>query len=318
MPKSVLLLEMIDLLRLRPGITIDELAKALNRSERTVYRWLNEISNDLHMPLRFEDGGYHLLNKSVNGHIDLTTHELLALHISLKSSPFIKDSPIKQHAESAWEKIRSAVCSGNVDVLSDLLPRHSITVTDITSEIDPGVIEVLENAVNRRHRVKAVYRSQKSNAVKEYILDPYALVFRRHSWYLLAHSHEHGKVVQFKLLRFRQAQDTGVAFNVPQDFSAEEFFFLSWEAWTGEDSVLVRVHFAPEVAEMIAESRRHPTQCVTMQPDGSIIYEVTVSAVEEIAHWVMGYGKHARVLEPEALREYITDHITAMAGLYSQ
>ncbi|MGC8863203.1 MAG: helix-turn-helix domain-containing protein, partial [Armatimonadota bacterium] len=32
---------MIDLLRERPGITISEMARAVHRSERTVYRWLN-------------------------------------------------------------------------------------------------------------------------------------------------------------------------------------------------------------------------------------------------------------------------------------
>lgn len=307
---------MIDLLRSRPGITIGELAAALGRSERTVYRWLNEISSDLQMPLQYENGGYHLLERYVHGHINLTAHELLALHLSLKSSPFIKGSPIKKHAESAWWKIRSAVCSGSVELMSELMPRHAVDITDITSEIDPSVIEVLETAVNKHHRIEATYRSQKSNAVKDYLLDPYALVFRRHSWYLLAYSHEHRKVVQFKLLRFKEATDTRVTFSVPSDFSSEDFFYLSWEAWTGENPVLVRIWFAPEVAEMIAESRRHPTQIVRPQPDGGVIYEVTVSAVEEIAHWVMSYGRHAKVLEPDNLRELICDHISGMVAAY--
>ncbi len=95
MTKSALLIKMIDLLRNNPGISVDGLASALDRSERTIYRWLNEISEDLKAPLVCENGGYYLGNIQENRKIDLTPQELLALRLSLKSSPFTDGSPIK-------------------------------------------------------------------------------------------------------------------------------------------------------------------------------------------------------------------------------
>lgn len=144
------------------------------------------------------------------------------------------------------------------------------------------------------------------------------MVFRRHSWYLLAHSYEHGKVVQFKLARFRSAEQTGEHFAVPADFSPEEFFDNCWEAWPGEAIELVRVRFAPSVARMIGEVKRHPTQRVFSQPDGSVIFEADVAGIEEIAIWILGYGKYAEVLSPVSLREYIAEHVEGMAEIYEQ
>jgi len=49
MPKSVLLLQMIDLLREQPGLSISQLAQELGRSERTVYRYLESLGEELHV-----------------------------------------------------------------------------------------------------------------------------------------------------------------------------------------------------------------------------------------------------------------------------
>lgn len=307
---------MIELLRGRPGITIDELASELNRSPRTVYRWLNEIATDLKVVVCCSNGGYYIRGGTGNGAVDLTAEELLALRLSLRSSPFKAGSPVGKHAVSAWNKIRDAAAEWKIQKLTELGESHDVAVTALHSDADVQVMETIENAVNRRRRLRVRYRSQASNAVKEYVTDPYALVFRRHSWYLLAHSSEHGRVVQFKLARFRWAGETGEVFVRPAEFSVSRYFANSWEAWGGDDTVRVRIRFSPAVAEMIAETRRHPTQAVFPQRDGSVIFEVTVCGIVEIASWVMGYGKEAEVLEPESLREHIRDHAAGVLSLY--
>lgn len=307
---------MMELLRSRPGITVDELACSLDRSPRTVYRWLNEISTDLRIVVCCSNGGYYIRGGTGNGAVDLTAEELLALRLSLRSSPFGKGSPVGKHADSAWNKIRDAAADWKLQRLMELGESHDVAVTVLHSDADARVVETIEKAVSSSRRLHVLYRSQASNAVKNYVIDPYALAFRRHSWYVLAHSPEHGRVVQFKLARFRGARETGETFTRPDEFSVDRYFANSWEAWGGDDTVRVRIRFSPALAEMIAETKRHPTQTVVSQPDGSIIFEVTVSGIVEIASWVMGYGKEAEVLEPESLREYIRDHARGVLALY--
>ena len=303
---------MIELLRERPGITICELAQSMRRSERTAYRWLREVSSSLRMNVFWKDGGYFLHDRPDARRVDLTAQELLALRLSLKSAPFADGSPIRRYAESAWEKIRDASPWETLETAHDLASSRAVNVTALFADLPPGLVETLDQAVDSHHRLRVVYRSQKSNRVNEYTIDPYALAFKRHSWYLVGYCREHGKAIQLKLARFISVADTGVEFEPPEDFSVERYFALSWEAWAGGEPTKVRVWFAPEVARMISETQRHPTQVVTEEPDGGVILEVTVAGVEEIAAWIMGYGKHAIVLEPQHLRDRIIDHARGM------
>ncbi len=227
MTKSVVLMKMVEVLRSRPGITISELGEVVKRSERTIYRWLGELAEDLNTTVYCRDGGYYLGEGARSG-IGLIPQELLALRLSLKSGTIGKGSPLKKHADSAWLKIRNASSIEAVETLRRALGRHSIVVKAHGGHPSPELTNALENAVNRRARLHVVYRSQNSNRIKDYTIDPYALVFRKHSWYLLAKSAEHGKVVQFKLVRFHSAEPTGARFD-PPDFSVQDYF-----NWSGK------------------------------------------------------------------------------------
>jgi predicted DNA-binding transcriptional regulator YafY len=316
--KTALLIEMIDLLRGRHGITVDELASSLGRSERTIYRWLNELSSDIGAPVQCKEGGYYLSEEHASDSLRLAAEELLALRTALKSLPIGDSSSLRGRAESAWLKIKDASSDTDLDLSRELSNGYDVSVTAPKGFIKPHIPQVIENAIARHHQLNIVYRSQKSNAVKEYSVDPYALVFRRHSWYVLAHCHEHGRVVQFRLVRFRDATNTGVEFKPPDGFSVDEYFKLSWEAWAGGVPTDVRVRFSPRVSVMVAETRRHATQRIHPQLDGGVIFEATVAGIEEIAIWVMGFGKEAEVLAPMELRDLVRDHALGMAASYCE
>jgi len=316
MTKSGRLIKMIDLLRGRPGATLAELADVLGRSERTIYRWLSEVENDLGVNVVCSDGAYYLHHSELARQVDLTPHELLALRLSLKSAPFPHGSEIREHADSAWLKIRNSASSDSFETSDGLARSRQIKVSAPHCDVPRSITSAIDNAIDTRRRLSVVYRSQKSDSVKAYTIDPYALVFRRHAWYLLAYSHDHCKVVQFKLVRFKDVGEAPGTFEVPPDFSPEAYFRYSWEAWGGEDPVRVRVRFSSRVAEMIAESRRHPTQQLHPTSDGGVVFEATVAGIEEIAIWIMGYGRDAEVLCPDSLRDYIAEHASGMLDHY--
>ena len=306
---------MITLLRNRPGVTVLELASSLDRSERTIYRWLSELSSDIGAPVYFKDGGYYLSDYDESDDARLSPEELVALRIGLKSPLFSEGSPLYKQAESAWRKIRNASSYDESPTAQQEHYQAHPTALEAIGNTD--TVETLKNALAEHHRIRILYRSQKSNRVKSYIVEPYAIVFRRHSWYLLANSSAHGKVVQFKLVRLRNCFDTGEEFVQPADFSVDDYFGLSWEAWGGGEPTSVRVRFSPRVAVMVGEVKRHPTQRIQPQTDGSIIFEATVAGIEEISIWILGYGKDAEVLDPPELRELVRDHVMEMAKVYS-
>ncbi len=309
---------MITLLRNRPGVTVPELASSLDRSERTIYRWLSELSSEIGAPVYFKGGGYYLSDYEESDELRLSPEELVALRIGMRSPMFSEGSPLCRQAESAWLKIRNASAYDELQAAQESSECYSAHPTALKAFTKTDIVDSVENALANHHRVQILYRSQKSNRIKNYVVEPYALVFRKHSWYLLANSVEHGKVVQFKLVRLRECIDTGESFVPPDDFSIEEYFGLSWEAWGDGEPTLVRVRFSPRVAVMVGEVKRHPTQRIHPQADGGIVFEATVAGIDEIAIWIMGYGKDAEVLDPPELRAMVRHHAIGMAAIYSQ
>jgi predicted DNA-binding transcriptional regulator YafY len=76
------------------------------------------------------------------------------------------------------------------------------------------------------------------------------------------------------------------------------------------------VEFDAPFARAMAETRWHPTQTITPHPDGSCLFECEVDGLDEIVWWILGYGPHARILHPTALRDMARDLINLAAQLY--
>ena len=109
-----------------------------------------------------------------------------------------------------------------------------------------------------------------------------------------------------------QTKDT---FEVPEDFSFEDFMSPSFGVFQGEP-IKAKVRFDPDVAGYIREKIWHESQEIHTQEDGSIIFEAEVAGTEEIKFWIMNWGSKAEVLEPESLREEIHTETLSMLERY--
>ena len=58
------------------------------------------------------------------------------------------------------------------------------------------------------------------------------------------------------------------------------------------------------------------SQWVEFRPDGSLDFHVTVSGLNEISWWVLGYGDQAEVIRPPELRRIVAGHAVRMAQHY--
>ena len=68
---------------------------------------------------------------------------------------------------------------------------------------------------------------------------------------------------------------------------------------------------------LIAEKVWHPSQKLTRKRDGSIVLEMTVAGLDEIASWVLSWGPMAKVLGPVELRNDILQVMKEIACRYS-
>jgi len=318
MGKSLRMLQLLETLLIRPGITMAEMVEEFGVSERTLYRYLDSLSVDLEVPLYCDKGGYYLSGRPFLGPLNLTSQEMLALTMALRISPASAEPALAGHIKSAMRKIEAAVNSGAMENVKPVLDRSAVQASPYRGDTSPEIMESLLSATMSGKRLLVTYDSARSRKREEILFDPYAVSYRRHAWYAIGHSHQHERVIQLKLVRIRCVVKTGEPFTVPKDFSAEEFYGRSWEVWTGEPEVNVRVRFAREVAPMITEVRRHPSQWIEEQPDGSIIFGVRVAGIREIGSWILGWGSAAEVLEPPELRDELARQAKELTRIYSR
>ena len=83
-----------------------------------------------------------------------------------------------------------------------------------------------------------------------------------------------------------------------------------------DDPVKVSVWFSSEQARYVKERKWSPKQVILEQNDGSIILKMETSGWWDVKRWVLSYGSHAKVLEPEELATEIADEIKAAHSQY--
>jgi proteasome accessory factor B len=184
----------------------------------------------------------------------------------------------------------------------DLLRRTSVVVP--TSGAEAGIFEQLRGAVADRRRIAIVYSERMSGRVERLEVDPYGLAFRKHAWYMVAHSLKHREVRKFRMSRVTAVEPTALHFGVPKDFSVEEYFQGAWYVFGGRPQE-IGLRFSPRVAQLVRERRPHPGQQIQTLSDGTIFYRAVVKNLDEVAWWLVQYGGEATVIHPAELREKV-------------
>ncbi|MGW8257605.1 MAG: helix-turn-helix transcriptional regulator, partial [Thermoguttaceae bacterium] len=146
---------------------------------------------------------------------------------------------------------------------------------------------------------------------------PYQLFFSRRSWYVAGRSSLHRATRTFNIGRITEIELLEDAYKIPRGFSLERFLRNAWHLIPepGPDQNVV-IRFGKMVAQNVAEVNWHKTQKSSFNKDGTLDFSVTVSGLNEISWWILGYGDQAEVLDPPELRALIQQRIARMQTLY--
>lgn len=106
----------------------------------------------------------------------------------------------------------------------------------------------------------------------------------------------------FNIGRIRKIQLLDDPIRIPRNFRIDGYLRNAWRLIPepGSDSE-VRVAFPPRWPATWPNDW-HKTQRTNLNEDGSLDFQVTVSGLQEISWWIMGYGDQAEVLEPKDWR----------------
>ena len=177
--------------------------------------------------------------------------------------------------------------------------------------------QLVVEAIEKRRQLEMVYSSLTEWESITTKIRPYQLLLSEHSWYIIGHSSLHREIRTFNIARVESLKLLRERFSIPKSFSVVEHFGNAWTMIpeAGRDSRVI-IKFGSLVAKNVAQVNWHKTQKTTFKPDGSLIFEATVSGLNEVSWWILRYGDQAEVLHPLKLRRMIAQRVKKMAATY--
>lgn len=226
--------------------------------------------------------------------------------------------PFLSSARSAAMKLENSLPDRLRQYLRRVSPSLAIRMTPMNPHAGKqSVYDALVDALAHRTNVRLKYQSFYERKQIGTKLSPYQLLFQNHSWYVIGRSSLHKSIRTFNLSRIVEIHTLSEQYEVPRGFSMKRYLRNAWRLMPepGPDHC-VKILFSPRVAGNVGEVSWHSTQRIRWNEDRSLVFEVTVSGLEEISWWVLGYGDQAEVIEPPALRKIIAERVTNMAKTY--
>lgn len=308
------------LLTNKMGKSAQDLANSLDCHARTVYRDLEALQM-AGFPLYTEQFGHKTLwfiidDGNRQPPTPLNLDELMALYFSRNMLKVLEGTAIYDSLVSLFEKVKSTLAPEFIRYLEKY--EHSLAVgvkAHKPYQRFQDTLAKVQEAAQNQYMIDIEYFTMSRQEITRRRVAPYKVWFYDETFYLIGYCQLRRDVRMFAIDRIKGIDLSQETFDTPRNFDIETFMARSFGVFQGE-TVKVRILFGPETAGYVQEKIWHPTQALTPQPDGSIIFSAQVAGIEEIKRWVLKWGAGAKVLTPEILRQAVTDEIKSMLESY--
>lgn len=286
------LIGILSVLLQREKVTAPQLAEKFEVSRRTINRDIEDLCK-AGIPIvtaQGSNGGISIMEGYKIDRTLLTSSDLQAILAGLRSL----DSVCRTNRYGQlMEKLSAGAsdeCAGGQPVLIDLASWYK-------GSLSPK-IELIRAAIERCEAIRFLYYSSKGETVR--CVEPYHLLFQWSSWYVWGWCRDRKDFRLFKLNRMAELSSTGETFAKRQDAQPD----LSNERVFPEH-YRVKVRFAPECKWRLVEE--YGSSCYTEEEDGTLLFSVGYTNRENLIGWILGFGDKAELLEPEELREELSE-----------
>jgi proteasome accessory factor B len=306
----------------RQGLTVAELSKELEISAKTIRRDLDTFRT---VGFAVEEVVGEFGRKSYKLPIRqepplaFTYDEALAMYLGRRHLDSLTGTVFWEAAQRAFRKIRTALSDEAIAYIEKLAGSIHVTSFGWGNYADKAeLIDQILIAIEDHHPLIMTYQPERSTEPVEYEIYPYSLVQHQGSLYLIAWSRDSAAIRHFKidrLIEIHQRSDLG--FSPPDGLDVSKHLENSFGIYHGTDSMTVRVRFSAKVARYVTEKQWHASQKVRKRWNGSVEITFTLASTAEVRQWIMSFGVDAEVLEPESLRQRVTEEFRELVAKYN-
>jgi predicted DNA-binding transcriptional regulator YafY len=320
--KASRLLSILMLLQAHGRLTAGAIARALEVSERTVLRDIDQLSA-AGVPLwgeRGHQGGFQLQPGWTTQLTGMTGDEANALWLAGLPGPATALG-LGEAAASARLKLMASVPAPWRDQAAVVAERLHIDPLDWYRTSDtPAFLQQAAQAVWSGKRLRVDYASWRGASQRE--LEPLGLVVKAGAWYLAARETGQAEVRTWRLASVRSLRVLGTGFRRPRAFDLAGYWQASsarFEAGLRPLEALVLV--SPRAMGWLEHARSRFTEAAVAPPrtapPGWRCVVWPLESVEHGARQLLGHGAEVEVLEPAALRAEVARQARAVLARHA-
>lgn len=316
MNKTDRMLAIVLELQRKGTLRAEDLAAGFETSVRTIYRDMQALS-EAGVPIIGAPGtGYSLMEGYFLPPLRFTAEEAVALLVGTDFVGQQFDRIYGAKAADAARKIEGALPAEvrteaeRVRAAIRLLGARVVTANQGEEAENFAALRdaILERRKIRFHYAKGIAAAnEERHSVRE--AAPYGLIFVRGSWMLLAYCELRQALRHFRVSRMSGLTVLADGFQLPDGFQ------LAHYAPVDDRGMTVKVRFDFEAAERVREAGSFYMESMEDIPEGLLV-TLRVRRPEEVLHWILSWGAHAVVLEPESLRQRLRDEAEKMFKHY--
>ena len=296
------LIQIVFLLLRHENITAKQLAEELCVSTRTIYRDINILSV-AGIPITSQKG--------FGGGLSLLQG------FSLYKSYFTQEE--QNNIVQALQILKSSNYPDADKSLNKVAGLFSHNLQSEWLEIDFSYwgspekernnITALERAIINKYVITFTYFNAELTVTHQTV-DPLKLVFKSHSWYLVAYSENKKDIRTFKMSRIRELQITSQLFDreLPKDFSITPVYKEEY------NTPVFILHFSEKIAYKVYDEFQE--KYIKKLDDGTL--EVTFRY--QLSDWtflyLLSFGEYVEIIEPVEARNILKEKAKKIFSMY--
>jgi len=304
----------------RTGLTLDEMAAALEVGRRTVERVRDTLASMFPQMDWWDDDErvrrWRLPGSALVGVIELRAEAVAAIEVAARECDGRGEANRAALLREASTTLRAVM---RPDALRQAEPDIAALMEAEGIAMRPGprpaiaasVLPMLRRAILGMQLVVVRYASHDSEEPAARILCPYGILYGGRGW-LVAHVDGLPEMRLWRLDRIISVDLLDRGFSRREDFSLSTYAAQSFGVFQ-EEAVDVVLRFAPEAADDAAGWLFHPSQRATHEPDGTLIIRFRAAGLQEMCWHLFTWGTAVTILAPDILRTTMANIALATA-----
>ena len=292
----------------------EELAAKLEVSSRTILRDIEFLKYSYDAPIEYDfakRGFYYTRDNFFIRSVMLTKEELETLTVfdELSKRSIRDDDDFSIRFRKIIDKLLMVLPEGiNNSLPFSPIPENTHDfIFNPNIQIDLEINTILIEAIKNKETIEIEYWASSNRKFEKFRIDPLYLFFKRHHYYILAWKKKNRETAGiYSVNRIKYAKNTGLYFEVPENFKASEFLNKEVKFAPRDDKLFIfELSFPKEIAEEAIEKTYYHNQMIKLCEDGTVFVSFRSTQLHGVFHWVLSQGHKVKVINPPELVKMI-------------